>query len=101
MLFRGGAVAVVRKDSGEVKCQGGGDTLWQLLWSGVEDAWREMGNDAIAGEQVGAEHKPETLAVEAHMTVGVPWEMDCAQTMPHVDKVAIVEPPMRNEGPEA
>ena len=101
MLFGRAAVTVVRKDSGEVKCQGGGDTLWQLLWSGVEDVRREMGNDAIAGEQVGAEHKPETLAVEAHMTVGVPWKMDCPQAMPHVDKVAIVEPAMRNEGPEA
>ena len=101
MLFGGGTVAVVRNDSAEVKCQGGGDTLWQLLWSRVEDARRKMGNAAIAGEQVGAEHKPETLAVEAHVAVGVPWEMDCAQTVGHVYKVTIVEPAMRNEWPEA
>ena len=51
----------------------------------------------MTGEEVGAEHEPETVAVKAHVSVGVPRQMDGAQAVPHIDEVPIVEPAVRNE----
>ena len=85
MFFGGRTVAVVWKDPGEVKCQCDGCALRQLLGDGIEDSGRELSFSAIAGEEVGAEHESETLAVEAHVPAGMAREMDRTQTVPYVD----------------
>ena len=97
MFFRGGAVTMVWNDSDEVKCQCGGGARRQLLGNGVEDVRREAGNAAIAGEEIGAEHELETLAVEAHVSVRVAGKMDCPQAVPNVDEVAIIKPAAGSE----
>ena len=97
MFFRLSAVAMVWNDPGEVKCQGDGCALGQLLRSGIEDIRRKLRCAAIAGKEIAAEHESEPLAVEAHMPVGMAGEMDRAQTVPYVDQVAVVEQAVRNE----
>jgi hypothetical protein len=97
MFFGGGAVAVVWEDAGEVKCQCDGCARSQLFGNGIEDIRWKVSNSAIAGEEVGAEQESESFAVEAHVSVGVTREMDGTQTVPDVDKVAVVEPAVGNE----
>jgi len=97
MFFRLSAVAMVWNDPGEVKCQGDGCALGQLLRSGIEDIRRKLRCPAIAGKEIAAEHEFEAFTVEAHVSMGMAREMDCAQTVPHVDEVTVVEQPVRNE----
>jgi hypothetical protein len=54
-------------------------------------------NATIAGKEVGGEHEPERLTVEAHVSVGMAGEMNCMEAMPDVDEIAIVEPAVGNE----
>ncbi len=82
MFFGRGTVAMVGNDPGEVKCQCSRRALWYLRWGGVEDVRRKVCNAAIARKKVGGEHEPETLAVKAHVPVGVAGKMDCPQTLP-------------------
>ena len=97
MFFGRGTVAMVGNDSGEVKCQCSRRALRYLRWGGVEDVRRKVCNTAIARKQVGGEHESEALAIEAHVSVGVAGKMDCAQTLPYVEEVAVVEPAVGNE----
>jgi hypothetical protein len=97
MFLRRGAVAMVGNDSGEVKCQRGDCTRWHLVRNGIENVGREAGKAMIAGEKIRAKQEPETLAVKAHVPVGVTREMDGSQAVPYVDEVAVVEQAVRNE----
>src|SRR6188768_808630 len=97
MLFGAGTVAMVWDDSGEVKGQCRGGTLRDLLRGGVEDIGWKVRDATIAGERVGGEYQSETLAVETHVPVSVPWKMDGTQAVPNVDEVAVVEPAVGNE----
>ena len=96
MLFGTGAVAVVWDDAGEIKCQCGGCALRYPRRHGVEDFGGKMGN-TIAREKIGGEEEAEARAVKTHVAVSVAWQVNGAQAVPNVDKVAVVEPAVRNE----
>lgn len=59
-----------------------------------------MSDTTVAGEEIAGEHEPEQFAIEAHVPVRMPWEMDGAQAVPDIDAVAIVEPAVRSERPK-
>lgn len=101
MLFRAGAVAMVRNDAGEIEGQGGCCTLRELLRNGIEDVGREVSDAAIAGKEVGGEQQPKALTVEPHVSVSVAGKMHRPQPVPHIDEVSVVEPPVRGERTKA
>ena len=91
MFFRAGPVPVVGKDSVEIQGQCYREAPGYLFRRGIEDRRRKMGEAAVAGEKIAAEQKLEARAVETHVAIGVSWEMDRPQVLPHVDQITIVE----------
>src|SRR4051794_38563101 len=56
-----------------------------------------MRQSPIAGKEIGGEHQAEGLAIEAHMPMSMPRQMDRPQTLPDVEFVAVVEPSIGGE----
>ena len=97
MLFGCGTVAMVWKDAANLQRQRGGATLRQLRGRGIKNVRWEVNKASIAGEQIGAEQQSQSLAIKSHVPVGVAGKMDCAESLPYVDQVAIVQPAVGNE----
>ncbi len=97
MFLGRGMVAMIRNDPSEVKSQCSSNTCGQSGWLGVEDHRRQMREGSIAGKKVRREHELKTFAVKTHVPVGMTGEMNCPQSLPNFDEVAIVKPPIRDK----
>ncbi len=100
MHFRRGAVTMIWKDSDQVQGQSGLHAAGDPLRLGIENIRRESRNIAVAREEVRAEQQPEPFAIKSGVPGGVAGEVHRAQAVPHIDKIAVVQPAVRNEWPK-
>ena len=97
MIFRGGVVTVVGKDSGDVQAERPFKAASDLVGLVIKDTRRQVGEMREAGKEVGGKKKPKALTEVSGMPSCMPRQVHGPQAMPDVQSVSIVEKSIRRE----